>query len=29
MSNATPSRLGLVNATGTGYNDLFLKNVNH
>jgi len=25
MSNATPSRLGLVNATGTGYNDLFLK----
>ena len=25
MSNATPSRLGLVNATGTGFNDLFLK----
>jgi len=25
MSNATPSRLGLVNATGTGVNDLFLK----
>lgn len=25
MANATPSRLGLVNATGTGYNDLFLK----
>ena len=25
MSNAVPSRLGLVNATGTGYNDLFLK----
>jgi len=25
MSNATVSRLGLVNNTGTGYNDLFLK----
>ena len=25
MSNSVPSRLGLVNATGTGYNDLFLK----
>ena len=25
MSNATPSRLGLVNNTGTGVNDLFLK----
>ena len=25
MSNATPSRLGLVNATGSGTNDLFLK----
>lgn len=25
MANATPSRLGLVNATGTGYDDLFLK----
>lgn len=25
MSNAVPSRLGLVNDTGTGYNDLFLK----
>ncbi len=25
MANASPSRLGLVNATGTGYNDLFLK----
>ena len=25
MANATPSRLGLVNNTGTGYDDLFLK----
>ena len=25
MANATPSRLGLVNNSGTGYDDLFLK----